>query len=203
MQIHTHTHTHTHTLTHSIHARCEAGTPSYDGGHCFDLTAARVGACLGVCLMLAALVVVALLATFVIKLRLEPTMARVAAVFTGAAFLCFLLCAALWAHLVLALSHATQGGSGGGSKAAALSIGTSWVAACGGCLLAFITTLNLGLAARRIDKELVEIGQQQQANRRSHPRPQAGGTGTSPVPSIAIGGGHVQPQPHASKAAPV
>lgn len=136
---------------------CEAGTPAYHAANCLSLTVARVGACLGVCLMLASVVVVALLGTYVIKLRLEPTMARVSAVFAGAATLCFLLCAALWARLILALSQKDA------TTKAALSIGVSWLLECGGCLLAFLATLNLVLAARRIDKELVELGQHMQA----------------------------------------
>jgi len=63
---------------------CESGTPAYDGANCLSLTLARVGACLGVCLMLVSVVIIALLGTYAIKLRLEPTMARVSAVFAGA-----------------------------------------------------------------------------------------------------------------------
>jgi ABC-type nickel/cobalt efflux system permease component RcnA len=40
---------------------------------------------------------------------------------------------------------------------AALSIGMSWLAQCGACLLAFLATLNLVLAARRIDKEIAQL----------------------------------------------
>lgn len=136
---------------------CEAGTPAYHTANCLSLTIARVGACLGVCLMLASVVVVALLGTYVIKLRLEPTMARVSAVFAGASTVCLLLCAALWARLVLALSQKDA------TTKAALSIGVSWLLECGGCFLAFLATLNLVLAARRIDKELLELGQHMQA----------------------------------------
>lgn len=71
----------------------------------------------------------------------------------GTATLCFLLSAALWARLILKLTERR-----GGTKAA-LSFGISWLAVCGGCLLAFLATLNLMLAARRIDWELVELAQ--------------------------------------------
>ncbi len=63
---------------------CESGTPAYDGANCLSLTLARAGACLGVCLMLVSVVIIALLGTYAIKLRLEPTMARFSAVFAGA-----------------------------------------------------------------------------------------------------------------------
>lgn len=62
---------------------CEADNPAYDDTNCFSLVLARLGACLGICLMLASLVMIALLSSYVIKLRLEPTVARVAAVFSG------------------------------------------------------------------------------------------------------------------------
>lgn len=62
---------------------CEANNPAYDDTNCFSLLLARIGVCLGICLMVAGVVVIALLSTYVIKLRLEPTMARVAAVFAG------------------------------------------------------------------------------------------------------------------------
>lgn len=134
---------------------CDTTTPAYHAANCLSLTAARIGACLGVGLMVASVVVVALLGTYVIKLRLEPTMARVAAVFAGTATASLLLCVALWAWLLLGLSQSQKDAP---SKAA-LSIGLSWLLACGGALLAFLSTLNLVLAARRIDKELAELGQ--------------------------------------------
>lgn len=62
---------------------CEVDNPAYDDTNCFSLVLVRLGACLGICLMLAGLVMIALLSTYVIKLRIEPTMARVAAVFSG------------------------------------------------------------------------------------------------------------------------
>lgn len=137
---------------------CDAGTPAYHAVNCISLTVARVGACLGVGLMVASVVVVALLGTYVIKLRYEPTMARVSAVFAGTATACLLLCVALWARLLLGLSQKDA------PSKAALSIGLSWLLACGGALLAFLSTLNLVLAARRIDMELVELGQRPHAD---------------------------------------
>lgn len=59
------------------------GQMGYDESYCFDLQAARVGACAGVNLLTACLVLSALLSTFVVKLRLEATMGRIAAVFAG------------------------------------------------------------------------------------------------------------------------
>jgi hypothetical protein len=70
---------------------------------------------------------------------------------TGTATLCLLLCVSLWARLILGLSQK------GAVNKAALSIGMSWLAQCGGGLLALLSTVNLVLAARRIDKELVAL----------------------------------------------
>jgi uncharacterized membrane protein YgcG len=138
---------------------CDTTTPAYHAANCLSLTIARIGACLGVGLMVASVVVVTLLGTYVIKLRLEPTMARVAAVFAGTATASLFLCVALWARLLLGLSQKDA------PSKAALSIGLSWLLACGGALLAFLSTLNLVLAARRIDKELLELGQHLHAGR--------------------------------------
>ena len=65
------------------HDRCEQGTGDYNPSKCFNLQAARVGVLAGINLMVATIVVASLLSFYVIKMRMEPTMARISAIFSG------------------------------------------------------------------------------------------------------------------------
>ncbi len=126
---------------------CLENSPSYHFAHCAYLQTARVSACVGVGVLVALLVLLALLTTFGVRARLEPKLARVAGGIAGFAALCFALCLAVWAVLVLDLSS----GKGGGK--AQLSIGISWLAEGGAFILAFLLVVSLLQTARKIGAE--------------------------------------------------
>jgi len=127
---------------------CEVDNPSYHGPHCMQLQLARTTACMGVCVLVALVVLLALLITYAVRMRFEGRLTRMAAGLCAMASLCFAICLGMWTMLVLSLSEK------GEDNKAQLSVGMSWLAEGGAFIIAFLLTVNMLQTAKRIDREV-------------------------------------------------